>query len=275
MINENKMLNQLTIVKKVMKRSKKRNESTYGQLCLFELPGIRQQEESRTRPQKKPVAPSKPAAPTFIPPAPIEALKRPENTLKMEMPDRQELNRLWKENPEALDTLNQMVKKTPAVLTLVRRLGLVPLCIALLFSCGGSPLVENSPEEESPVTPTLEQAISFLALAEGWHDPAKTGCTGWGHRICYDNARAATPAEADSLAADDLRAFCSRFRHFQGDSLLLALLAYNVGVKAVKTSSLMDSLSFDAYTSFCYIGGRRSERQYQRRRAEWMLFKTP
>jgi len=258
-----------------MKQSKKQNEAASRQLCLFEQPEIRQEEERRTKPKKKPAEVLKTAGPALIPPAPVEAVKTPENALKTEMSDRQELNRAWKENPEALHTLNRMARKNPDVFTLVRRFALVPLCLMLLFSCGRSSLSGNSPKEADPAVPTLEQAISFLALAESWHDPAKTGCTGWGHRICYDNARAATPAEADSLAADDLRALCARFRHFQGDSLLLALLAYNVGVKAVKTSSLVDSLSFEAYTSFCYIQGKRSERQYQRRRAEWMLFKTP
>jgi len=64
-----------------MKRSKKQNESTPGQLCLFEVPGIRQQEEERrTKPRKKPAAPSKPAALTFIPPATVKSPEMPENT---------------------------------------------------------------------------------------------------------------------------------------------------------------------------------------------------
>jgi len=264
-----------------MKRSKKQNEVTPGQLCLFELPGIRQQEEEtrRTKPQRKPVEALKPAALTLMPPTPEPALKQPENALQTKIPDREELNRAWKENPEALHTLNRMKEINPHVITLVRRFALVPLCLLFLLACqppSGS-VVEAKADAQLPTAPasSIEQAVSLLAVLEGWHDPQKTGCTGWGHRICYDDARASTPVEADSLAAADLRALCARFRHFQGDSLLLALLAYNVGAKAVKTSSLMDSLSFDVYTSFCYIKGKRSERQYQRRRAEWMLFKTP
>ena len=259
-----------------MKQSKKKNEETPGQLCLFGMSGIRQEEERRTKPKKRPAEPLKPAALTLIPPAPVKAPETPENTLKTKIPDQEKLDRAWKENPEALHTLNRMAKKNPVVLTLVRRLTLVPFCLALLFSCGRSPLSENSLKEENPTTPTIEQAVSFLALAEGWHDPQKTGCTGWGHRVDIgERIYVTTPAEADSLAAVDLKALCARFQNFRGDSLLLALLAYNVGVKAVKTSSLVDTLTFDTYTSFCYIRGRRSERQYQRRRAEWMSFKTP
>lgn len=36
----------------------------------------------------------------------------------------------------------------------------------------------------------------------------------------------------------------------------------------------MDSLPFEAYTSFCYIKGKYNSQQYWRRQAEWMLFKT-
>jgi len=75
--------------KKVMKRRKKQNEVTPGQLCLFELPGIRQQEEEtrRTKPKRKPAAPSKFAALTLMPPTPEPALKQPENALQTKIPE--------------------------------------------------------------------------------------------------------------------------------------------------------------------------------------------
>jgi len=265
-------------MKQAMKRIKKQNKADPGQLHLFETPKIWEKEKNQPKPKRKPVEALKTARLTLIPPPPVEALKQEENALKTEISNRRELNHLWRANPQALHTLNQMAKKNPAVLTLVRRLGLVPLCLLLLLACTTPPgrktgTKADSESKNAPAS-TLQQAVSLLAVLEGWHDPKKTGCTGWGHRVCYDGTRVTTPTEADSLAAADLRALSARFRDFQGDSLLLALLAYNVGVKAVKTSSLMDSLSFDAYTSFCYIKGRRSERQYQRRRAEWMLFKT-
>ena len=268
-----------------MKR-RKQDSTPPRQLCLWDTTPIRQMQTAerkkrRRKPKISPVEALKSSAPTLIPPAGEKAVKTPKNGLKEEILAPDELNRLWKENPEALRTLNQLARKNPAVLSLVRRLALIPLCLCLAFlsSCvrPGSP--DDSPKEEifpwgAEKPYLLEKAVSFLAIAEGWHTPEKTGCTGWGHRCDYDSARATTPLEADSLAASDLRALSARFRDFQGDSLLLALLAYNVGVKAVKTSSLMDSISFDAYVSFCYIKGKRSERQFQRRRAEWLLFKT-
>lgn len=264
-----------------MKR-KKKTTPTSGQLGLFdEAPRSQKTGEAKI----SPVAALKSSALTLIPPTPGKAVKTPQNGLKTEIPRGDELNRLWKENPEALKRLNQMAKKNPAVLFLVHRFVLVPLCLLCLLSCTRFHSRDPFYQEETSdgktwsgskrTPPSLEEAVSFLTIAEGWHDPVKTGCTGWGHRCGDDDAvRVSTPEEADSLAASDLRALCALFRDFQGDSLLLALLAYNVGVEAVKTSSLMDSLTFDAYTSFCYIKEKRSERQFYRRRAEWMLFKT-
>ena len=267
-----------------MKRRKQDSTPT-GQLCLWDTTPIRQTQTAERKkkergPKISPVEALKSSAPTLIPPTPEKAVKTPKNGQQTEIPDRDELNRLWKENPEALKTLNQMKKNNPAILSLVRRLALIPLCLCIVFlpSCrlrNSFRLKEDSAKTLRSETPrSLRDALFFLVMAEGWHDPEKTGCTGWGHRCDYDSARVSTYSEADSLAVSDLRALCARFRDFQGDSLLLALLAYNVGVKAVKTSSLMDSLSFEGYTSFCYIKGKRSERQFHRRRAEWMLFKT-
>lgn len=115
------MLKKLTMVKR-----RKKQTSTAGQLSLFEVTPVRQEEESRRKPKTKPAEPLKTAAPTLIPPAPVEAVKTPENSLKTEMPDRDELNRLWKENPGALSALNRMKKSNPHVITLVQAFSLVP-----------------------------------------------------------------------------------------------------------------------------------------------------
>jgi len=223
-----------------MKRIRKPDEKNPRQLCLFEMSAARQGgEASRTEPEKKPVEASKTARLTLIPPAPVEAVKQPENALKTKIPDREELLRLWKENPEALHTLNRMAKKKPTVLTLVRRLTLVPLCLLLLLSCGENRtprLPEYSAvrwiKPEFTPAPTIQQAVSFLALAEGWHDPQKTGCTGWGHCCRYDDVRVATPTEADSLPAADLRALSARFFGLSGGFPVLSPARLQCGRKS-------------------------------------------
>lgn len=88
-----------------MKRSKKQNETTPGQLCLFTAVEIRQEEENRMKPKRKPREAPKPPAPALISPAPVETLKQPENSLKTEIPDREEFRRARKANPWALQTL--------------------------------------------------------------------------------------------------------------------------------------------------------------------------
>jgi len=115
------MLKKITMVKR-----RKKQTSTAGHLSLFKTSPVRQDEETRRKPKIKPAEPSKSAAPILIPPAPAEAVKTPENSLKTEMPDRDALNRLWKENPKALDTLNRMKEINPCVITLVRAFSLVP-----------------------------------------------------------------------------------------------------------------------------------------------------
>jgi len=111
--------------KKVMKRRKKQNLAA-GQLSLFEVAPVRQEEESRPKPKIKPAEALKSAAPILIPPAPVEAVKTPENSLKTEMSDRQELNCAWKENPQALHAFNRMKETNPCVITLVQAFSLVP-----------------------------------------------------------------------------------------------------------------------------------------------------
>jgi len=115
------MLKKLTMVKR-----RKKQTLAAGQLSLFEVAPVRQEEESRRAPKRKPAEALKTAAPTLIPPAPVEAAQTPENSLKTEMPDRDTLNRLWKANPGALHTLNRMKEINPHIITLVQTFCLVP-----------------------------------------------------------------------------------------------------------------------------------------------------
>jgi len=115
------MLKKLTMVKR-----RKKQTLAAGQLSLFEVAPVRQEEETRPKPKIKPAEPSKSAAPILIPPAPVEAAQTPENSLKTEMPDRDTLNRLWKANPEALHAFNRMKETNPCVITLVQAFSLVP-----------------------------------------------------------------------------------------------------------------------------------------------------
>ena len=82
--------------------------------------------------------------------------------------------------------------------------------------------------------PPFERAVRIIKYYEGWHDIRKNyPYIGWGHCIQPHErkrfTRNLTVRQADSLLRADLTSFCALFRKYGKDSLLLAVLAYNVG----------------------------------------------
>ena len=116
-----------------MKR-RKQDSTPHGQLCLWDTTPIRQTQTAERKkkgrePKISPVEALKSSAPTLIPPAGEKAVKRAKNGLEAENLDWEELSRLWKENPEALRTLNQLAKENPVVWKLVRTFSLTPITL--------------------------------------------------------------------------------------------------------------------------------------------------
>lgn len=80
--------------------------------------------------------------------------------------------------------------------------------------------------------PPLERAVRCIKYYEGWHDIKRNyPYIGWGHRILSHEKfkKNLTYQHADSLLRSDLTKLCAMFRKYGKDSLLLAVLAYNVG----------------------------------------------
>ena len=78
----------------------------------------------------------------------------------------------------------------------------------------------------------FERAVRCIKFYEDWHDIKRNyPYIGWGHCVQpHENFKKnLTLEQADSLLRSDLRAFCGMFRKYGKDSLLLAVLAYNVG----------------------------------------------
>ena len=79
--------------------------------------------------------------------------------------------------------------------------------------------------------------------------------------------------EADRLLRSDLKKLCARYRSFGPDSLLLAVLAYNIGIGNVGQSSIITKLKAgnrdikDTYVAHCRYRGKVNS-QIQRRRHE-------
>lgn len=79
-------------------------------------------------------------------------------------------------------------------------------------------------------TDLFEEAVTLIKQYEGWH-PNHYPYVGYGHRLINGEKFGSDISEgfADSLLRNDLKQKCSVFREFGKDSLLLAVLSYNVG----------------------------------------------
>lgn len=93
------------------------------------------------------------------------------------------------------------------------------LCAALVLSAGAQ------------AQDRFEQAVALIKQFEGLHSARHRPYVGYGHRLLAGEQFPAeiTEVQADSLLRNDLRQKCRVFRRFGRDSLLLGVLAYNVG----------------------------------------------
>ncbi len=77
----------------------------------------------------------------------------------------------------------------------------------------------------------MEEAVELIKRHEGWHTEKDYPYVGYGHRLLPGESfgKRITERTADSLLRSDLKAKCAVFRHYGRDSLILGVLAYNVG----------------------------------------------
>lgn len=90
--------------------------------------------------------------------------------------------------------------------------------------CFGTSAMAQAPQ-------SFEAAVSCIKRFEGWHSGRDHPYVGYGHKLLPGEKISfrLTEQEADSLLRSDLHKKCAVFRHFGMDSLLLGVLAYNVG----------------------------------------------
>ena len=114
------------------------------------------------------------------------------------------------------------------------------ITLLLLFLCQSIMAQNKTPTNDSPsqtdlgifALPPFERAVRCIKYYEGWHDIKRSyPYIGWGHRILPHEKfkKNLTYLQADSLLRSDLTKLCAMFRKYGKDSLLLAVLAYNVG----------------------------------------------
>ncbi|MDY3943099.1 MAG: lysozyme [Alloprevotella sp.] len=137
--------------------------------------------------------------------------------------------------------------------------------------------------------PPFERAVLCVKYFEGRHSRAHYPYVGYGHLLQKGERFTADMPEwqADSLLRADLWKCFEYFKGYGKDALLLALLAYNVGVGKVmgskqypKSRLLLkieqgDRYYYKEYLSFCHYKGKVLQGLLKRRKAEFALFYVP
>lgn len=138
--------------------------------------------------------------------------------------------------------------------------------------------------------PPFERAVSCIKFYEGWHDIKRNyPYIGWGHCVQPHEKfkRNLSLNQADSLLRSDLRTLCRMFSKYGKDSLLLAVLAYNVGPYKIlgnsrfRKSKLLQKIERgergieQEYIDFCRWKGKEIASIKRRRYAELILLYEP
>lgn len=128
-------------------------------------------------------------------------------------------------------------------------------------------------------TDLFEDAVQLIKKYEGWHHARDQPYVGYGHRLLPTDTFGSDISEsfADSLLRNDLKKKCAVFRHFGADSLLLGVLAFNVGENKVIRSKLVLKLKAgdrnirEEYLSFRKHKGKVVRSLERRRKEEYEL----
>lgn len=139
--------------------------------------------------------------------------------------------------------------------------------------------------------PPFERAVLIIKHYETLHRPEHWPAIGYGHVVQpgepYRKGVRLTESQADVLLRKDLRTFCSMFRQYGADSLLLACVSYNCGPyrilgngRDIPKSQLLRKLEsgdrdiFNEYVSFCRWRGHKIGSIKRRRILEYLLLYT-
>lgn len=136
--------------------------------------------------------------------------------------------------------------------------------------------------------PPFERAVCCIKYYEGMHGKKDYPYVGYGHQLRAGEHYSSnmTLSEADALLRKDLKEFCSMFRKYGKDSLLLAALAYNVGPYRIlgcdgkhprPKSTLLKKIESgirdikEDYLQYCHWKGKKIPSIERRRYVELML----
>lgn len=123
----------------------------------------------------------------------------------------------------------------------------------------------------------FDKAVEIIKKYETLHQPKHWPLVGYGHQVLpgesFSRTKAMSPEKAEELLRKDLLKNCAVFRSYGADSLLLGVLAYNIGSGNVKKSTLVKKLKegnrdvYDNYVAFSKYRGK-THAQLKNRRIE-------
>lgn len=139
--------------------------------------------------------------------------------------------------------------------------------------------VKAEPAVSVPEVSPFEQAVEIIKKYEGLHSSRHWPLVGYGHKVLpgekFSRNRTLSEVEAEALLRKDLLKNCAVFREFGADSLLLGVLAYNIGSGATLRSSVVKKLrtgnrDIEAnYIAHCKYRGKEHSQIKQRRTEEF------
>lgn len=142
-----------------------------------------------------------------------------------------------------------------------------------------------APSTELPAVDQFEKAVELIKKYETLHQPRHWPLVGYGHKVLpgenFPRNKALSEARADALLRADLKKNCAMFREFGADSLLLGVLAYNIGSGATKRSSVVTALKSgnrnirELYLAHCRYKGKVHQQIKNRRIEEFDALFTP
>ena len=134
--------------------------------------------------------------------------------------------------------------------------------------------------------PPFERAVCCIKYYEGMHRKKDYPYVGYGHKLRNGEKYSSNMSlnGADALLRKDLKELCTVFRNYGKDSLLLAVLAYNVGPgkllgsnDKLPKSKLLKKIEAgirdykEDYVQFCHWKGKKIPSIERRRYAELAL----
>lgn len=125
----------------------------------------------------------------------------------------------------------------------------------------------------------FDVAVEIIKKYEGMHSSRHWPYIGYGHGVKpgepYKRGTVLTKAQADALLRKDLKKFVSLYKDYGADSLLLGVLAYNIGPGNVNKSRVIKLLNEDeatlrsSYVSHCRYKGKENAQLKRRRQEEF------